>query len=141
MEESFYSDPKIRLSRKEMLSLIIAISLALGSFKLDDPYVVISMLIVAGAASVLFCVWYHGKVLWRVFTAVVLLLVLAFIGWRDLRRPESISAHSGTTRNNRATTIEQTATDSDYSNLVAGSDAKIKCTAEGERHVKDKVTH
>ena len=37
--------------------------------------------------------------------------------------------------------INQTATDSECSNLVAGSDAQIKCEAEKERHAKDKTTH
>lgn len=39
------------------------------------------------------------------------------------------------------TTINQTSTDSNCSNLVAGSDAKIKCETEKERHEKDDGSH
>ena len=129
------------LTRKEWVTLIFGTALALGSFKSDDPWVVIPMLAIAGVAFVVLCMWHHGRIAWRVPVAGALLFILAFIGWRDLRHTEQFSPSPQPSPAPTSPTINQTATDSDCSNLVAGSNAQIKCKSEKERHGKENVPH
>jgi uncharacterized membrane protein len=139
-------EKRFRLTRKEWVTLIFGTALALGSFKSDDPWVVIPMLVISGCAFVLLCVWHQGSIPLRALAATALVIVLIFIGWRDLRHGEVgvivIGGSSVPAPAAPATpAISQTATDSDCSNLVAGSDAQIKCEAEEKRHAKDKTSH
>jgi hypothetical protein len=129
---------ELRLTRKEWVMLIFPTALALGSFKTDDPWVVVPMLCISGASFVLLCIWHQGRRAWRVFAASVLVAALSFIGWRDLHHQMTTAQPAGTPA---GTNINQTSTDSDCSNLVAGSDSRIKCEAEKERHEKDDVSH
>jgi hypothetical protein len=76
----------LQLTRKEWVTLIFGTALALGSFKSDDPWVVIPMLCISGATFILLCIWHGGKRAWRSFAALVLIAALCFIGWRDLHR-------------------------------------------------------
>jgi hypothetical protein len=115
--------------------LIAGTALALGSFKTDDPLVVVPMLCVSGGAFVLLCIWQKWKVRWCVFAASLLIAAFSFLGWRDLRRQTKPVPQVTATA--PPPTINQTSTDSDCSNLVAGSDSRIKCDAEKERHEKD----
>lgn len=75
----------IRLSFKEGLLLTIGTALALGSFKTGDPWVVVPMLSIAAIAFVIICVIHPGRRLYRSVFGAAVLLVLSFIGWRDLR--------------------------------------------------------
>jgi hypothetical protein len=111
-------------------------ALALGSFKSDDPCVAIPMLALSGVAFIALCIWHRGSSVSRALVACVLVGLLAFIGWRDLRKSPSSNKDAGA-----PPTINQSATDSDCSNLIAGTDAEIKCEAEKERHEKNKKSH
>jgi hypothetical protein len=139
MAENPDSDYRFRLSRKEWVTLIFGTALALGSFKSDDPWVVIPMLTIAGVAFVLLCRRHHGRIVWRVLVALALLCALVFIGWRDLYHVPKETG--GSSPAPPQPTINQTSTGSDCSNLAAGSDSQIKCEAERERHEKDKNSH
>ncbi len=44
------------------------------------------MLLVAGLAFIALCVLHRGKPFVRILSAVIAVLILSFIGWRDLRR-------------------------------------------------------
>jgi hypothetical protein len=138
MGEAPENEARFRLGRKEWATLIFGTALALGSFKSDDAIVVVPMLFIAGLAFVLLCFWHQGNPLWRVLVAAALLLVLVFIGWRDLRHVPSIPPTPVATPVPTPPTIIQNATDSACSNFVAASDAQIKCLAEEKvRHAKD----
>jgi hypothetical protein len=97
------------------------------------------MLVISGGTFILLCIWHEGKVAWRVFAACVLISVLSFIGWRDLHHPSVAASGSIPPGPPPAITINQTATDSQCSNFIAGSDAQIECLAEEKaHHAKDK---
>jgi hypothetical protein len=130
------SGSRFRFSLKEVLVIIAGTALALGSFSLDDPWVVIPMLLISGGAFLALCIWHHGTPFWRICVAIAVVVALTFIGWRDLHHSKlEIGAPYVPT----TPTISQTATDSECSNLVAGSNAQIECeTAERDRHAKDK---
>jgi hypothetical protein len=88
MEKVQISGRRFKLTLKEVFILSFGTALALGSFKSDDPVVVIPMLSVAGVSFIGLCWWHQGKFLWRVIAALALLIILVFIGWRDLRSQE-----------------------------------------------------
>lgn len=134
------SKHRFRLTRKEWATLLLGTALALGSYKAEDPWVALPMLCIAGAAFVMFCCWHEGNPASRVLVAAGLVCLLAFIAWRDLQPTTQIGGANQTRgRPQGATTITQSAANSDCSNLVAGSDAKINCEAEKEQHAKDKT--
>lgn len=78
----------IRFSLKEALLLIAGTALSLGSFKLDDPWVVIPMLSLAAIAFIAMCAIHSGRWFYRVGISLIVILILLFIGWRDLRHPQ-----------------------------------------------------
>ena len=71
--------------------IVAGTALALGSFKSDDPWVVIPMLAISGFAFVCLCIWHEGSRLARAGVALLLVVLLTFIGWRDLRKPVSLA--------------------------------------------------
>jgi hypothetical protein len=77
----------------------------------------------------------------RVPVLIATLVLVGLFGWRSWPKPANpppIIAPA----NPAPPTINQTATDSDCANLIAGSDARIKCEAEKEnRRDKDKAAH
>jgi hypothetical protein len=122
---------------KEWVMLIFATALALGSLKADDPLVIIPMLAISGVAFVLLCVWHKGKIIWRTLASLTLLSTLVFIGWRDIRKPVPVEqANPVPPPVAPVTTINQTATNSDCSNIVA-KDARLKCEI-AKAHEKSK---
>lgn len=135
-------EKRFRLTRKEWVMLIFGTALALGSFKSDDPWVVIPMLTISGLAFILLCVWHHGSVLRRSLAAAALVVVLVFIGWRDFRRNEGGVIGSQSPAAPATPPINQTATDSTCANFAAGSNAQIKCiTEERAHHANDQPHH
>jgi hypothetical protein len=138
MAESQSEPGGFRFTGKEVLLLIIGTVLALGSLKADDPWVIVPMLSVAGGAFALLCYLHVGKPLYRILIAALVLGVLLFIGWRDLRNspvtpiPDSSLIPNGP--------INQNAKDSPCANVVAGKSVDQKCaSATGEKdHEKPK---
>jgi hypothetical protein len=123
----------LQLSTEEKLLMIFGTGLALASLKADDRWVVIPMLLVASVSFIVLCVLHQGKPLTRTFTALSLVCVITFIGWRDLRKG-STAATQGTMQKK---VIRQTATDSRCSNVVAGRDANINCDSSEKKHDPD----
>jgi hypothetical protein len=82
----------LKITRKEGLLLLAGTALALGSFKSDDPWVVIPMLSVSGVVFVYLCLGQHWNWVRRILAAVLTVGVLGFIGWRDLRHPPAAPA-------------------------------------------------
>jgi hypothetical protein len=119
-----------RLSFKEILVIVPSTALALGSFGSADPYIVIPMLTISVIAFVALCVWHKGSPIWRVGSAISIVLVLSFIGWRVLRKVSESVAHP--------ITIDQKSVDSDCSNIVGGGDIKINCPSTEQEHAKAK---
>ena len=72
--------------------ILAGTALALGSFRSDDPLVVIPMLIISGIAFAGLCIWHEGGRIPRIAVGAVIVVALVFIGWRDLRKPEPASA-------------------------------------------------
>jgi hypothetical protein len=138
MVEQTYGDG-LRFTVKEVLLTVSGTALALGSLKAEDPWVVIPMLSVAAVAFICLCVLHDGPRLYRIGVAFVIVLVLLFIGWRDLRhtaiqdRPVALSP--------LPPSINQTATDSPCANQVAQSGSQINCDTPKEKHDKTKVNH
>ena len=141
MEETIGGGPRFRLTRKEAVMLCFGTALTLGSFKPNDPWVVIPMLGLAEASFIMFCVWHNGRIWWRVVMASALLVILAFIGWRDLHFQEHVSVPPVPTSTGQPSSINQTATDSDCSNFVVGSDDQISCETERKNRAKNKTNH
>ena len=140
--ESKGGGARFRFSLKEVLVVIASTALALGSFRSGDPWVVIPMLLISGGAFIALCIWHEGKPVSRICTVILILIALGFIGWRDLRQGAQSASppQSPTAPAQPSPMINQQATDSECSNLVAGSGAQIKCeAAEKERHAKDKT--
>jgi hypothetical protein len=90
MEES-PNRGRFQFNLKEVLVIVAGTALALGSFKSDDPWVVIPMLAISGFAFVCLCIWHEGSRLARAGVALLLVVLLTFIGWRDLRKPVSLA--------------------------------------------------
>ena len=86
MNEHF-TDKRFRINIKEGLLTLAGTGLALGSFKTDDPLVLIPMLALSGFAFVALCVLHQGKAHYRIEMALFITVVLVFIGWRDLKTP------------------------------------------------------
>ncbi|MBB5066013.1 acyl carrier protein [Granulicella mallensis] len=85
-------EQRIRLTPKEWLLFVIGSGIALAAFRADDAVVVAVMLTVSAAAFVLLCVLHAGSRFWRTIGALVLVGILAIVGWRDLReKPQSIA--------------------------------------------------
>jgi uncharacterized membrane protein len=123
----------MRLSVKEILVITAATGFALATFRLDDPWVVIPMLLVSGIAFLVLCIRHRGKLSNRIALAVVILGVLGFIGWRTLRNLSRVQNHPTT-----ITTIQQNATDSDWSNNVGGKDVNVDCSSTEKQNDKKK---
>lgn len=120
------SDSRFRLSKKEGITLAIGSAIALWSLKVDDPWVVVPMLTVSALAFVLLCVWHEGGVIWRAMIACVLVGVLCFIGWRELRHPAVVTAPAPLSPS--APVITQTDKGGKCTNVVAGRDANVDCS-------------
>jgi hypothetical protein len=121
------------LSLKEVLVIVASTALALGSFGSNDPYVVIPMLIISGVAFVALCVGHQGSPRWRTTSAIFILIVLAFIGWRDLRKLTGAASHAA-----QPVSIDQKAVESECSNIVGGGDIKINCPSTEKDHAQAK---
>jgi hypothetical protein len=91
-EENPTNKTGFRFGRKEILVLIAGTALALGSFRSDDPLVVIPMLVLAAIAFILLCFWHEGSRSGRGIAAILLMILLTFIGWRDLRKIDKSSS-------------------------------------------------
>lgn len=94
---------------------------------------------VAGIAALLIYPIIHFAPSWktRIPVLIVMLALVGIFGWRSWPKIEAPSQPASIP----APTIDQTATDSECSNLVAGSAAQIKCESEKKSHAKDKSTH
>ncbi len=77
---------KFKFSLKDLLVIVAATALALGSIKAEDPWVVIPMLALSGIAFMGLCIGHEGR--WQTRSAIgaVLVILLVFIGWRDLHK-------------------------------------------------------
>jgi hypothetical protein len=131
-------DRGFKVTLKEGLLILAGTALALGSFRSDDPWIVVPMLAISAVAFVWLCLGHRGPWKWRISAAALVLCVLVFIGWRDLRHRQDGVQAPPTARTTASPTINQTATSSNCANLVAGSDAQIKCEVEKEKSDKKK---
>lgn len=130
----------LRFSIKDVLLTVVGTALALGSLKAEDPWVVIPMLLLAGATFIVICALHAGRPTHRLGTAIAILLILAFIGWRDLRKPEQIvQSPRIPLAPGPPPTINQSAQDSPCANQVAQAASEIDCSAEKEKHDKAKT--
>ena len=77
----------------------------------------------------------------RVPILVVAWALIGMFGWRIWPRPITPPVVVNVPPTYQQPTIDQSATDSQCSNLVAGSDSQIKCEAEKGHHDKDKDSH
>jgi membrane protein implicated in regulation of membrane protease activity len=116
---------RFRFKLEEVLVIVASTALALGSLNSRDPYIVISMLVISGIAFVALCFWHEGNPKWRMIVALGLLLVLAFVGWRDLRHVSPAIP-----------SIQQKSKDDVCTNIVGGNNVTVKCTET--KNVKDK---
>jgi len=74
--------PGLRLDRKEISVLVIGTALALGSFRTEDPLIVVPMLGVSWIAFLYICATHEGRIYWRVGIAGAISLILAAIATR-----------------------------------------------------------
>jgi hypothetical protein len=74
----------------------------------------------------------------RIPAMAAMFILVGLFGWRNWPKKDTPNPQQGVPAPSQPT-INQTATDSECSNFVAGSDAQIKCLAEEKaRHAKDK---
>jgi hypothetical protein len=130
---SVASRSRVSLTLKEVLLLIVASALAIGSLKGDDPWIVLPMLGVSAAAFVVLCVIHEGRRLYRIGVAVSLICVLSLIASRLFLWPSRIEAEHAkermtTTPEAKATVIQSAATT--VVNVIPGSKGLIGMTAE-----------
>jgi hypothetical protein len=122
----------LRFTVKEVLLTVLGTALALGSLKAEDPWVVIPMLLVAAAAFVILCVLHAGPPIYRFSVASAIVLILVFIGWRDLRHVATVVPPTPIQK------IKQTAIDSPCANQVAQSGSQIDCNTPAGKNDKTK---
>ncbi len=121
---------RYKLSGEEALLFLVATAPTLGSLKSDDPYLVIPMLAISGISFVLLCARHQGSALLRILSAIAMLSVLLFVGWRDLRKP--VTALPQAPKMN----VHQKADDTNCSNIAAGGNVTVDCTTEDKKHDK-----
>jgi hypothetical protein len=133
-----YNAGKFELTLKDLLLIIVNTAIALGSTRSNDPWLVVPMLGIAAIISVVFCIRHKGNIWVRFLSATTLVLVLGFVGWRDLRQavPPPPVINSAAPRPLPAS-VNQNANNSDCSNIVAGGDVN-NCTSSERAHGKNK---
>jgi hypothetical protein len=78
---------------------------------------------------------------WRIRAFAIMLILVVIFGWKSWPKKYVQPAPPPLLTASPSPIIDQKATGSDCSNLVAGSNAQIKCEADREHDEKDKNSH
>lgn len=135
-----YDAGRFKLTPQDLLVLIFTAALALWSTSSNDVWVVGLMLCVAAITSVFFCIRHKGPGWIRFVSAIAIVLILVFVGWRDLRHT-SLPApvmNSAAPSPPPPASVNQHADNSDCSNVVAGGDVNMNCTPSEKAHGKNR---
>lgn len=138
------SSKKRRWSRGDKLSVALAcMSAALGlilSLAPKTPLTVGAMILGIAGLLVYPIINFVSSKKARIMAFAVTLILVGIIGWSSWPKSTSPSTPPLIAPAPSVPTINQTATNSECSNLIAGSDAQIKCEAAEKEH-NEKKTH